>query len=282
MRSPDWTSPDGHIALHHCACEELLAEIGEGSVDLVVTSPPYNTLEGEVNAYGFRARRADGPDRWLEKVRNQSYPDERPEDVYQAWLTWIVSQCLHASKSLVWVNHKPRYRDGRAVLPERFLPFDLWDMVVWNRRGSIAQNCRKFPPSFEFLLGFGRQGYWDQECASWLSVWDDIAPARGFDDHPCPWPLAIPLRLIEATCPMRGVVLDPFIGRGTTAVACVRLSRSCIGVERDERFFAAAVANVEAELRRWPYEPDDYVRRVELPGNRELGERGASAPCLHC
>ncbi|HEV3020970.1 MAG TPA: site-specific DNA-methyltransferase [Pirellulales bacterium] len=252
MRKPDWTSPDGGIALHCCPCEELLAGMPPESVDLVVTSPPFNTLAREVNAYGFRAARAGGCDRWLEKVRHHGYHDDRPEADYQIWLRGIVAECLRVCRSLVWINHKPRYRDGRAELPERFLPFDLWDMVIWNRRGSIAQNCRKFPQSFEFLLAFGRPKYWDQECARWLSVWDDIAPARGFDDHPCPWPLAVPRRLIEATCPLGGLVFDPFIGRGTTALACLGLGRRCIGVERDERYFAAAVANVEAELGRFP------------------------------
>jgi site-specific DNA-methyltransferase (adenine-specific) len=261
MRTPDWTSPDGGIALHHATCEEVLAGMDGQSVDLVVTSPPYNTLQGEVNAYGFRARRAGGTDRWLEKVRQYGYDDDQPEAIYQAWLAWIVAQCLRASRSLVWINHKPRYREGLAVLPQRFLPFDLADLVVWNRRGSVAQNCRRFPPSFEYLLGFGRRGYWDQECAKWLSVWDDIAPARGCDDHPCPWPLAIPQRLIQATCPLGGVVFDPFLGRGTTAVAALGLGRRLIGVERDERFFAAAVANVEAALCRWPSWDDDYERQ---------------------
>jgi DNA modification methylase len=269
MRAPDWTSADGRIALHLCECEELLGRLRPRSVDLVVTSPPYNTLERETQAYGFRAARAKGDDGWLAKIRASGYPDDRPEAVYQAWLTWIVAQCLRVSKSLVWVNHKPRYRDGRAVLPERFLPFDLWDQVVWNRRGSMAQNCRKFPPSFEFLLGFGRPGYWDRHCARWLSVWDDIPPARGCRDHPCPWPLAIPMRLIEATCRIDGVVLDPFIGRGTTALACVRLGRRCVGVEREERFFAAAVANIQAEQERWPLDDGFHPPNVGARGRDE-------------
>jgi DNA modification methylase len=254
MRRADWTSDDGTIALHHCPCEELLASLAPRSVDLVVTSPPFNTLAGEVNDFGYYAER--GGNRYLEKLRSIGYDDRRPEPEYQAWLRSIVADCLRASKGLAWINHKTRGGSKRGVRglihPLSFLPFDFWDMVIWNRLGSMANNSannRRFRCASELLIGFGQPAWFD-DAGGWSDVWDDIRPSRGNEDHPCPWPVEIPRRLIVATCEPRGLVLDPFIGIGTTAVACVRTGRACIGAEIREDYFEASVRNVQAEPGR--------------------------------
>lgn len=268
MRIADWQTDDGRVQLHLCDARELVLSMPDGHVDVTVTSPPYNTLPKDTRAYGFRRRKGSrsrensggqppdfsrswlrcGEDGWLKKVSSAGYDDRMPEDRYQLWLTWIVSEMSRVSRGLVWINHKLRFRNGRGIHPLRWLPFDLWSEIIWDRRGSMALNCGKHAPSHEYLLAFGWPHWWDDSQNKLLSVWQ-IPPERGCQEHPCPWPVEIPQRLIAASCPVDGLVLDPFMGRGTTALACLRLGRRFIGCDKSAAYFAAAKRLVENAIR---------------------------------
>jgi len=82
------------------------------------------------------------------------------------------------------------------------------------------------------------------------------------NDHPT----VKPLKLIEWLCrltatPTGGTVLDPFLGSGTTALACLNTGRRCIGIEREPSYFDIAVKRIEAELNRTPlFDPKPQVQ----------------------
>ena len=60
-------------------------------------------------------------------------------------------------------------------------------------------------------------------------------------------------------------ILDPFMGSGTTGVACVRTGRRFIGIEKEPKYFAIAVKRIEAELNRFPLlEPETVAKQREL------------------
>ncbi len=223
-------------------CLKVMAKMPDKSVDIVVTSPPYNTLPTKNNPSGLHGERKTGVNHWIAKAVN-SYSDNRPETEYQEWLRVVVGECLRVSRGLVWINHKTRYRGGVAVIPARFLPFPIYAEVIWDRRGSMALNCKRYAPSHEIILGFGKPNYWDDAQNKLLNVW-----RIGFqksDDHPCPYPLEIPLRLIASSCPPDGTVLDPFMGSGTTGQACATLGRSFIGIEMDKTYLKLARQRLE-------------------------------------
>ena len=224
-------------------CREVIPSLE--TVDCVVTSPPYNTLPVRYAPSGMHAQRENGVNKWLKKA-SAGYADSRPEPEYQEWLRGIVAQCLERCSGLVWVNHKVRYRDGEAVHPVRFLPFPIWAEVIWNRRGSMTFNSRRYAPSHEVILGFGRPLYWNQDLDTLLSVWD-ISPQLE-EEHPCPYPLEIPLRLISSSCPLEGKVLDPFMGSGTTLRAAKDLGRRAIGIEIEERYCEIAAKRLSQEV----------------------------------
>lgn len=276
MRAPDWQSDDGLISLHNCDRMELLGSMDEGSVDIVVTSPPYNTLQGETKQYGFRANRKSGTDRYLAKVREIGYRDQIDEHEYQATLAIVVAHCIRVAQGPVWINHKKRRRDDEIVFPTYFLRFPVWCHVIWWRKGSMAQNCRTFKPTTEEIYGFGSRGYWepDPECQGdvWPDVpedmpndvWGDIAPERGSEEHVCPWPLKIPLRLIKTTCPAGGTVLDPHMGRATAGMAVLRAGagRKFIGADDDPRAFQAAVEFIQREYDRPAFAEQERAERT--------------------
>ena len=223
-------------------CLQLLRGMADDSVDVVVTSPPYNQLGSRVPRDGSGKHKGNG---WIAKVGRIGYSDDMPEPDYQAWLRSIVAECLRVAKGLVWVNHKVRYRNGEAIHPARFLPFPIYSEIVWARAGSMALNCRRPAPSHEGIWGFGRPHWWDNAANRLMSVWR-INQVQNVTDHPCPYPPEIPARLIAASCPPDGIVLDPFTGRGTTGEEAVKLGRRFHGMELKPQFHSLAQRRIAA------------------------------------
>lgn len=216
----------------HCTdALTLLRALPDESVDIVVTSPPYNLQWKSRTSYGIFAGH-----KWIDDFQYgyDTYHDHMPEDRYQRWIRGVVTECLRVSKGLVWINHKTRYRNGEGIHPLSFMPFPLWSEVVWDRGGSLTLNARRFAPSHEYLFGFGRPHYWDDHFNLAMTVWR-INVEFG-SDHPAPYPEGLITRLIEASCPPGGVVLDPFMGSGTTAAAAQKLNRHYIGCDLSRRY----------------------------------------------
>ena len=233
---------DDHVTILHADCLDVLRAMEDDSVACVVTSPPYNTLPTSGRVSGLHARRSSGVHQWVERAAN-AYPDAMPEEAYQDWLRDVVAECLRVSRGLVWVNHKVRYRDGQAIHPARFLPFPIYSEVIWDRGGSMALNCRRYYPSHECILGFGKPDYWSDNLNQCMSVWR-ISYDRGGDDHPCAYPETIPARLILSSCPPDEWCLDPFAGSGTTGRAAKDNNRRCLLIEREERYCETAAVRM--------------------------------------
>lgn len=247
----------GPCRLIQADCLEALRSMPDGSVDCVVTSPPYNQLGERMNRKPGSLGMHEGGG-WITAVNEIGYEDDMPEPEYQAWLNNVVSECLRVSKGLVWVNHKIRYRDGESLHPARFLPFPLWSEVVWDRGGSMALNCKRYAPSHEGLWGFGKPHYWDDRFNTRMSVWR-VAVNRdaGAEFHPCPFPKRLVTPLVISSCPEGGTVLDPFNGAATSGVVCVETGRRYVGIEKREDYFAGSVKRIRAAVQSdrsslWP------------------------------
>jgi len=231
------------VTLYCADCLDVLPQL-EG-VDCVVTSPPYNTLPTAHNPSGIHAERKSGVNQWIMRASN-GYADSLPEDEYQAWLVSVGELCLSTSRGLVWINHKIRYRDGVAVHPVRILPWPIYSEVIWDRHGSMALNCKRYAPSTEHLLAFGRPYTWNDELNRLMSVWR-IGFDRHDNTHPCAFPIEIAERPIVSSTDAGDVVCDPMSGSGTTGVAALRQGRRFIGIEIDERYYAIAEKRIRAE-----------------------------------
>jgi site-specific DNA-methyltransferase (adenine-specific) len=87
-------------------------------------------------------------------------------------------------------------------------------------------------------------------CAVWRYGADvGAGTERQAIDHPCPKPVPLMLELVELFTDPGEIILDPFAGSGTTGVACLRLGRRFIGIEKDERYAAIARERLTAESR---------------------------------
>ena len=84
-------------------------------------------------------------------------------------------------------------------------------------------------------------------------------------EHPTQKPLGLMVRLVGGVVPPGGACLDPFMGSGTTGVACIRMDRRFMGIEIEPRYFDIAVKRIEAELNRTPlFDSKPQIRQEVL------------------
>ena len=243
----------GDATLYLADCLEVLPTLPK--VDAVITSPPYNTLNPSAKPSGLHAERKYGRNKWMEK--QGGYFDQRSEEEYQEWQQRFLDVCLGVAP-VVWINHKIRYRDGFAVHPLHFYRAPLFAEVVWDRGVSMALNCGRYAPSHEYWFGFGKPKKWDSVNNRMMSVWR-IPPGsdKGKEnDHPCPYPLRF-VEPILTSCVFNNGACDPFMGSGTTGVACARLGRKFVGIEIDPGYFDIACERIrQAYAQPSLFEPE--------------------------
>lgn len=221
--------------VYWCDALSLLRAMPDASVDITITSPPYNLGADHRRGGGFATEKG-----LHRKLRDSWYDggENMPEPEYQSWINQIVGECLRVSKGLVWINHKTRFRDGVGIHPLSFLNYPLYSEIIWSRPGSFMLNSRRFAQSHEYIFGFGTPHYWDDSQNSACTVWK--IPAVQNSEHACPYPETLIVPLILASCPVDGVVFDPFFGSGTTGIVSRRLNRRWLGCDITEPYVELA------------------------------------------
>jgi hypothetical protein len=185
----------------------------------------------------------------LTKTKSGYYHDEKASRVpYQnAVQSSAKGQHKKVYKAVAWSNLT--YAEGlkaHAEIDRRTKAGEnnrirLRDTKVMHANGV---NCS--PDSRARALA--RDGFafdnWNDDGAVGGNVWTIGGPSKDWD-HPCPFSVGVPLRCISIGCPPNGVVLDPFMGSGTTAVAAMRLGRRVIGIE----FMAEHIETAKRRVR---------------------------------
>lgn len=222
-------------------CMDALRAMPDNHVDVVIYSPPYNIDGGKKPSGMYTESSVKMVGEWYD-----THGDNMDESKYWAWQNDVLAESLRVSKGLVWVNHQVRYKNKQAIHPVRMLDAPIYSEVIWSRPGSLTLNARKFAPSHEYIIGFGVPSFWNDESNCDFTVWR-IRPEYNVPDHPCPFPVEIPARLIVASCPNGGNVLDPFAGSGSTGVAAMQNNANFVGIELSETYADLARRRIDAE-----------------------------------
>ena len=222
-----------NITLWQGDCLELMKDIPDGSVDIIITSPPYNL--GNTHHTGGKRFKPYG-----------KYNDDMKELDYQAWQVEVLNECFRILKddgSLLY-NHKNRISKGVQITPYQWIlktDFIVKQEIVWQNRSQNFDKIRFYP--------FTERVYWlakspktklfnaiNHHDVFTTSDWYSVGTKGKFKR-------AFPVKMVDdlLTCfPNAEVVLDPFMGSGTTGVACKNLNRNFIGIELDENYFEIA------------------------------------------
>jgi len=239
-------------------CVEEIARLPQASIDLVFADPPYNL---QLNSELLRPdnSRVDGVDDDWDKFASFSDYD----GFTRAWL----SACRRALKpeGSLWVigSYHNIFRVG-AIMQD--LGFWVLNDVIWrktnpmpNFRGRRFTNAHEtmiwasMGPKARYTFNYDAMKALNEDLqmrSDWLlpicSGGERLKEASGRKTHPTQKPEALLHRVLLASSNVGDVVLDPFLGSGTTAVAAKRLGRNFIGIEREHAYAEAATARVQS------------------------------------
>lgn len=240
----------GNATLYLGDCRDVLSSLT--GVNLVVTSPPYNQLGSMPKKGSGMWSRSHGGAGFLREWAAASYADCLPESEYQNWQNTLfegIGNVCTPGASLFY-NHQVRWRDGECLHPVRWFQPGGWRLrqeVIWDRAGGMMMNARMFVRVDERILWFVKDDawVWNQECVGFGTIWRVARQqTQQGKQHPVAFPLKLPERCIAAASAIGDCVLDPFMGSGTTGVACMNLARRFIGIECVERYFDIACERI--------------------------------------
>ena len=219
-------------------CLKVLPTLEESSVDLIITSPPYNL----------------GNNHHTGNKKHKAYNDNLPEAEYQEQQLQFLNECFKLLKetgSLIY-NHKNRIRKGRQLSPYEWIfksNFVVKQEIVWVNRSQNFDKMRFYP--------FTERLYWlakKPETKLFNAInhydvfdWKEWKPVGTKGNHT----RAFPEKMVEdiLKCfPNAEVVLDPYMGSGTTGVAAKNLNREFIGIESNKDYFDIADKRINNKL----------------------------------
>jgi len=210
-------------------CLEVMRRMPGGSVDLVVTSPPYNLKNSTGN--GMRDGRGG---KWASAALLNGYShynDNMPHEQYARWQHDCLREMyrLLTDTGAIFYNHKWRVQDGLLQGRQdiiRGLP--VRQIIIWKRKGGINFNPGYFLPTYEVIYIIPKPGFKLAPKANAAGdVWEFAQEMN--NEHPAPFPETLIERIISSTTAR--IILDPFSGSGTTAVVAKALGRNYIGIE---------------------------------------------------
>lgn len=240
---------DRRASVYNCDCIEGMRAFTDSSVDIVVTSPPYNM--GLVPGGNGRGMYRPGAGNKAGRFRDgyETHDDAMPQDEYDEWQRACLSEMWRVARMAVFYNHRPRIEHGRIRTP---LSWDFGDavlrqIIVWDRGTGIDVNLRAFCTRQEWVMLFAKPDFMlvDHAASGMGDVWRD-GMEHAETGHPAPFPLAIPTRAILATG--ASTVLDPFAGSGTTLRAAKNLGVRSFGFETSERYCEIAARRLAQEV----------------------------------
>ncbi len=245
---------------------EDMSVIPDKSVAMMVTSPPYNIGISYGNT-------------WKNGVKTESkgkkYSDQKEEQEYREMLRKVIEETKRVLKDdgQIFFNIKNRYNDGVITPPfwimEYFQDMYLKNIIIWNFDWG-GSTSKRFCSRYEYVFWFTKKkdkytfnlddvkipalNYRPDRYKSQLKNPTDVwkislvsgnSPER--TEHPAQYPEELIERIIKVSTNPGDIVLDPFMGSGTTAVVAKKLGRKYVGFEIEEEYIEIAKRRLAEE-----------------------------------
>ena len=257
--------------IYNMDCLEGMKQIPDGSIDLVVTSPPYDNMR----KYGGAAK--DWNFDKFKAIAQQLTRILKDGGV----IIWVVGdETTGGTESLTSFKQAIYFREECGL--------NLYDTMLYMKANPLPQTQRRYEQVFEYMFAFsngmpaafnpirvtskragdyqqwGRKNNMDERTGRHLRE-NDIRQVRetkihgnafvygiGGNEtgHPAVFPLQLALDQVFTWSNPGDTVLDPFMGSGTTAVACIKEKRHFIGFELNKEYYNKACQRISAEKRQ--------------------------------
>lgn len=222
----------GPVRIYHGDCLEWLPSIEAGSIDAVVTDPPYGVgLVKKTSDY----RDSQHFDRG-ESLKASTLYDDDPDEVRRLIPLWVDAIRRVSQRSVIFTGAANLW-----VYPE---PSGFGSVFTPNGSGRCSWGFQCTHP----LIFYGKDPYLSAGLGSRPTSFRTEQPNREHFDHPCPKPREWMTWAVERVSFPGQLICDPFTGSGTTAVACFHTDRRFIGCEREERYCEIIAKRCDREM----------------------------------
>lgn len=214
-------------------CLEKIKEMPDNSVDLIITSPPYN-LKNKGGDYLI-----------------DSYNDNVENTIYQIQQVYFLNECYRILKptGALFYNHKNRYENGNVITPYSWIlntKFKINQEIIWNRITTVDYNSAKFAPLDEkiFWLYKDKTFKLKKGASKFTNIWEINRPKPSENmGHKATFPYKLIYRIInclDMNC-KESILLDPYLGSGTTLQVGKAFNfKEMIGIEIQEKWLDIA------------------------------------------
>jgi len=235
--------------IHNEDCMITMAKMADESVDLIVTSPPYNKWKN------VRVQK-NREEYWNRtNIKYDNYNDKMSDEDYEIWQINIINECLRVLKptGTICYNHKDEIHNFTVKSPLQWIfktNACLRQSVIWDRCGMQAYNPVRFYrlEEYIYILGhYNKKFKWNKDAAKYNSIWR-IPPNRNIHGHPATFPEEIVKRCIEAFTEENDIVYDPFNGSGTTTLVSKKMNRQYIGSDISKKYCDVALSRINDDV----------------------------------
>ena len=228
-------------------CLDVMEKLPSESIDLIITSPPYNLKNSTGN--GMKSNTKSG--KWAGAALQNGYShhnDCMPHDEYAKWQRDCLNEMFRLLKNdgAIFYNHKWRVQDG--ILQDRqdiVSGLPIRQIIIWKRKGGINFNPGYFLPTYEVIYLITKPRFrLAPKANAFGDVWEFKQDMN--NKHPAPFPVQLIDRIISST--NAELILDPFLGSGTTAIAALMNNRNYIGIEVSPDYCKMAKERIKSYL----------------------------------
>ena len=231
--------------IYKCDVLEGLRKLDDESVDLIITSPPYN--KAGFNGKNKRTKHCI----WNKTIDYSGNVDVdcMDESEYEDWQIAFLNECFRVLKKdgSMFYNHKIRIKHNEISHPLEWISeskFKCRQIITWDRLASPNPDPCRYVPTTELIFWLCKENKnprfkRSKDSLFQTEVWR--LPADKGTEHPAPFPLELPNNIIPSVAQgERIVVLDPFMGSGTVAISAKVNGCDYLGFELDEHYIEMA------------------------------------------
>lgn len=222
---------DDWVTLYHGDCLEIMPALMAGSITACVTDPPY--IIGAVSA-GNMASKSGG---WADMMNSALW--------FTEWYRMVARLLKYSGSFWTFCNWRTLPVVMKSALTAG-LP--ITSLMVWDKEWIGPGGTQGLRPSYEMCALLARPDFAIPDRGIpdvWRHKWSSLKP----DGHPAQKPTLLVERILRvAEVPCGQVVLDPFVGSGTTAVAAKALGLRCVAIEAEERWCELTASRLDQDV----------------------------------
>lgn len=220
-------------------CLKVLKDIPDNSIDLIVTDPPYRTISG-----GNKSEKWKSGYKNSILYKNDGKIFEHNDIDHKKWLKECYRVLKNNSHIYIMTNVLNLFNLEKLATE---VGFKVHNLLVWEKNTANANRWYMKNCEYVLFMRKGKAKTINNPSSKTVHKYNNII---GNKLHPTEKPIDLMKFYVSNSSNKNDVVLDPFMGSGSTGIACKELNRNFIGIEIDEKYFDIAEKRIK-DTNKW-------------------------------